>query len=154
MQNSTEENLNYCKNLIRTVANARRLQLAFLPPELATRATAYYALDAELRHIHQHVSEEMIGHIRYAWWREAMDHIAAGKPQQHPVLITLAESGIEKDTLTALVDVYRETWPELPSHTPELAINHARWNKAGEIISRHRAKHGSHLGLIVRLLLV
>lgn len=150
MQNSTKENLEYSKNLIRIVANERRLQLSFLPPELQKKAIAYYGLDAELKHVHQHVSEEMIGHIRYAWWREELDKLGEAH-QKHPVLALLAESGLPVTQLIALVDSYRDVWPQLPAHPPELAIGHARYNKAGEVIAKHR---GGKLSLIFKLLFV
>jgi phytoene synthase len=151
MKNSTKEDRDYCKNLIRMSVNARHLQLAFLPEDIKSKAEAYYALDAELKHVHLHVSEEMIGHIRFAWWREAMDKIKSGVKMEHPVMRMLADSGIETEKLIALVDSYREAYPQMPEHPPELLVDHAKWNKAGRIIANHK---GSHLGLIFRLLFI
>lgn len=146
MQDSTSENLNYCKNLIKTQAYARFLQCAFAP-----EAIPYYALDAELRHIHDHVKEEMIGHIRYAWWREELDKLGQAH-QQHPVLQMLATSGIAKEALITLVDAYRDAWPNLPEHTPELEIKNPRWKKAGGIIAANKLK--PRWWLVMRLLFV
>lgn len=142
MENTT---LSYCKDMVRGHDYARYLQCAFAP-----QTYAYYALEAELAHIHQHVSEEMIGHIRYAWWQESMDALREGKPRQHPVLLALAESGIANEVLVKLVESYREAWPELPEYPPELEVNDARWRRAGDIIAKHT---GPRWWLVVRLLL-
>lgn len=143
MENSRKESIEYCKNLIRIVANDKLLQLHFLPPAERERALAYYGLEAELMHIHSHVSEEMIGHIRYAWWREAMDQL--GSPhQQHPVLQLLAGSDIEKDVLITLVDDYREAYPAFPAHPRAYPTQQARFLRAGKIIENHRQRHGSY----------
>ncbi len=148
MEDSTSDPIQYCKNLIKTHDYPRYLQCAFAP-----EAIPYYALDAELKHIHQHVSEEMIGHIRYAWWRESLDALAEGKPRQHPVLVALADGGIAPATLTALVDRYREAWPEMPENPPELTVDNVCWQRAESIIARHRANYGNkrRLWLVIRL---
>lgn len=146
MQVSTSENLDYCKNLLKTQDYARYLQCAFAPHTLP-----YYALDAELRHIHDHVSEEMIGHIRYAWWQESIVAIAEGKKREHPVLRALEESKLDPLLLIALVECYREAWPQMPQHPPELAVSDRRWQKAGRIISAHGTK--PRWWLLVKLLL-
>ena len=143
MENTT---LSYCKDMVRKYDYARYLQCAFAPT-----AYAYYALAAELAHIHDHVSEEMIGHIRYAWWQESIVAIGEGKPHQHPVLLMLAESGISNELLVKLVECYREAWPELPKNPPELEVADARWQKAGRIISKHR---GGKITLIFNMLFV
>lgn len=150
MQNSTKDDQEYCKNLIRMGGDERLLQLHFLPPGLQQQAMAYYALEAELRHVHDHVSEEMIGHIRYAWWREAMDRLGAAD-QQHPVLRMLKDSNIDTALLIALIDSYREAYPELPANPPQLAIDDARYRKAGETIAGHK---GARWRLLVKLLFV
>ena len=143
MENTT---LSYCKDIVRKYDYARYLQCAFAP-----HAYSYYALMAELAHIHDHVSEEMIGHIRYAWWQESMDALAEGKPRGHPVLQALAESGIDNAMLIKLVEAYREAWPNLPEKPAELPMNNLRWIRAGEIIKHHT---GAKWWLLMKLLLV
>jgi NADH dehydrogenase [ubiquinone] 1 alpha subcomplex assembly factor 6 len=69
----------------------------FLAIQLAPSATrgALYAMVAfhiEIARIAELVSEPLVGHIRLAWWREALEEIAAGKaPRNHPVVLALAE---------------------------------------------------------------
>ena len=61
----------------------------------AARRAALYAVTAfsiELARIAETVSEPLLGHIRLAWWREALEEIMAGKsPRNHPVVLALAQ---------------------------------------------------------------
>ena len=154
MQVSTSENTEYCKNLIKTHDYARYLQCAFLPEIMRDAAYGYYALDAELAHVHHVVSEEMIGHIRYAWWQESIEGLNTPAQRQHPVLLTLAGSGIEQEAL-ALVISYREVYPELPEVARALEFDNEKWRRAGQVIAAHgqRYGNGAKLWLIIKLLL-
>lgn len=68
----------------------------FLAIQLAPKdkRAALYALTAfhcEISAIADKVSEPMMGHIRLAWWREAVAELAvAAPPRQHPVTLALA----------------------------------------------------------------
>jgi len=68
----------------------------FLAIQLAHAAAraALYAVTAfhgELARISDTVSEPLLGHIRLAWWREALEELAVGKaPRAHPVVQALA----------------------------------------------------------------
>lgn len=79
------------------IAQVRELDyVRFLAIQLAPRdkRAALYALTAfycEISAIADKVSEPMIGHIRLAWWREAVAEMLAGaKPRHHPVKLALA----------------------------------------------------------------
>ncbi len=68
----------------------------FLAIQLASadKRAALYAVTAfsvELGRIAETVSEAMIGQIKLAWWREALEEIiAGGAPRNHPVVGALA----------------------------------------------------------------
>ncbi len=63
----------------------------FLPEGLRTRLHAILAWNLELAKIPEAITEPMIGHIRFTWWRETLDEIYAGKPpRKHPVAEALA----------------------------------------------------------------
>ncbi len=52
---------------------------------------ALVAFNSEIAPIAEQVSEPMLGHIRLAWWREALDEIYAGSaPRNHIVVQALA----------------------------------------------------------------
>ena len=59
-------------------------------PQARAEVIALYALNHALARIAPSVSEPMMGHIRLAWWREALEELAAGKPARaHPVVEAL-----------------------------------------------------------------
>src|SRR5580693_2208603 len=52
---------------------------------------ALYAFNHELARIAETVREPLMGEIRLAWWREALDEIFAGAaPRRHPVVDALS----------------------------------------------------------------
>lgn len=66
------------------------IQLAPAPKRAGLYAITAFSI--ELARIAEVVSDALIGHIRLAWWREALEEIAAGKtPRNHPVVLALAE---------------------------------------------------------------
>ncbi len=149
------KNLDYCADLTRERHRDRFLQGLFVPKEKREALMALYALDAELQHIHHKVSEEMIGHIRYAWWKEALEEISAGKPPRaHPVVEALAEvkENLPWNMLTSLVENYQEQFPKSPQDSDAwldkvaasiLSESGQGWHTAGAIIDRHRARFGA-----------
>jgi phytoene synthase len=63
-----------------------------LAPALARPALyAVTAFSIELAHVAHAVRDALPGHIRLAWWRDALEEIAAGNPpRNHPVVLALA----------------------------------------------------------------
>jgi 15-cis-phytoene synthase len=54
---------------------------------------AIYALNAEIARTAEVVTQPAIGDIRLAWWREAIEEVAAGKPSRaHPVVEAFANA--------------------------------------------------------------
>lgn len=86
----------------------------FLAIQLAPKdkRAALYALTAfhcEIAAIADKVSEPMIGHIRLAWWREAVKEMVSGaKPRHHQVTLALAPVLTDApellDALNAMLD--------------------------------------------------
>ncbi len=152
MQNSTTQNVLYCKELVKKLDYARYVQCAFAPSSRSAALYAFFALNCELRHVHHAVSEEMIGHIRFAWWQESVERLFAVLPREHPVLKMLAESGFSEVELVNLVVAYREAYPEMPTKIPEPTCEgavFAKYHKAGKLIENHR---GNKLALIIKLI--
>jgi phytoene synthase len=86
----------------------RFLSALLAPPEARRRLIAFYAFAHVLSRVPSQVSEPMLGEIRLQWWREALDRLAGGHVDAHPVLEGLHESGaltaIGPDCLGALVE--------------------------------------------------
>ncbi len=77
---------------VRTGDYDRFLAIQLAPP--AKRAGLYIltAFHLELARTAETVSEPMLGSIRLAWWREALEEIINGAtPRNHPVVLGLAE---------------------------------------------------------------
>jgi hypothetical protein len=146
----------YCAGLVKANDHDRFLQCLFVPPACREAMLALCALDCELAHVHHAVSEEMIGHIRYAWWDEGVQELYAGKqPRAHPVLQALAPVIAQPD-MARLIAAYREAFPEMPPKRgiiiEQLCLQLlaamcpqaiAGWQKAGAIIAGHRTRYGN-----------
>ncbi len=174
MEISTLDNSLLLAQQLREHNKDRFLQTLYVPPTARAGLSALYALEMELSHVHDAVREEMIGHIRYAWWQEAIEGLYAGKPARgHPVLEglkPLVQSGVlPQAEVMALVAAFRESFPDMPGNAAALTDSAAhvllaqlaptcidKWKKASTIIARHRQKHprGAYGRLALRLLLV
>lgn len=159
--------IDYCLQLARADAYGDYLCMTMLPPPARLPLLPLIALDAELRAIARKVREEMVAHIRFAWWRENLEALAAGAPpREHPLLQLLAPvaRGLSPELLTAIVDAAQEAYPEYLPHGTEalhaacvMALPEAmqpRWHRARMTTHRHRARYGERgrVWLVVKLL--
>lgn len=146
------QDIDYCTDMVRQTNRDFFLQSLFLKPAQREKALAIGALDAELRHVHASVSEEMLGHIRYAWWKESVEAIYTGQARAHPVIASLVsiKNEISQEALLKLVLLYQESYPGRPENVlpciEELVLLLAAeqfpaWQKAGRVIKNHRQKY-------------
>jgi phytoene synthase len=85
--------LSYCADVVKTCDYDRYLCTLFAPAEVREAWFTLFAFNHEIASVAEMVSEEMIGFMRFAWWREALDEIYAGGPvRKHPVAQALAET--------------------------------------------------------------
>lgn len=166
---TTENNVDY----INSVKIQRRdwfLAAMFLPVAVRDTVLSIYALDIELEHVHHVVKEEMIGHIRYAWWQERIEELHSVPPVQgHPLLQALAASYVPVESLLPIVTAYRESFPEHPQNSEEIVMNTIKdyirvmpaeagiqFNKATAIITTHRKKYDRKYNnwLLIKLLFI
>jgi phytoene/squalene synthetase len=85
--------LSHCAALTREHDHDRYLCALFAPPPAREAWFALFAFNHEIASIPERVSEEMIGFVRFAWWREALDEIYAGAAvRRHPVAEALAKA--------------------------------------------------------------
>jgi phytoene synthase len=164
MKSSSMEDTSLLSSELKAHNRDRFLQCLFVPEPARQQLITLYALEVELSHVHHAVREEMIGHIRYAWWQEAVEGLFDGKPARgHPVLEALKpiiDAGyIDRSLLVALIESYREHFPQLPPEGASKADETAKamldvtaahavtgWARAGRIIASHRARFARGAG--------
>ena len=149
----------YCANMVRAHDRDLYARALFTPEPAREGLLTLYALATELAHIRHLVSEEMIGHIRYAWWRETLEGLYNNTPRSgHPILEALTPmlSHLPQENLAALVEAYATPYPEPPQgqgaalENLSLAWLRAKdpkaikpWQKANHIIIRHHARYAN-----------
>lgn len=153
---------------VRHSAYADYLCALALPPAVRTDMLALMAFNAELLAIPAKVEEAMNGHIRYAWWREAVALVAEGKPARaHPVIEALAplieERAVAANALTALVNAHEERFAnEGPAQVDAafdhaasalIATKHPALDSTWRTLQRLRARYG-HRRLLFPLILL
>jgi phytoene synthase len=97
---------------VRTIAREgdpdRYLSALFAPADARGGLFALYAFNAELARIAEQVTEPELGEIRLQWWRDALEHAAAGISTGHPVVDALGqimlERGVSREDLSRLID--------------------------------------------------
>ena len=120
---TTGEMLSYYKDLVKAQQPDRFLAAMFLPSVIREAVIAIYALDMELEHVHHVVKEEMMGHIRYAWWQENIEKLPSGVVGEQPVLQAVANINIPTESLLSIVTAYRENFPEYPLEIDAIVYN-------------------------------
>jgi phytoene synthase len=95
---------------VRRVDTDRWLASRFVSdPEARADLIALYAFNYELSRAAEVASQPLIGEMRLAWWREALEEIAEGRPvRRHPAAMALAGAmrgrGLPREDLEALID--------------------------------------------------
>jgi phytoene synthase len=100
---------------------------------------ALYAFDHALARAPRVASNPLIGEMRLAWWREALDEIFEDRPvRRHPTAVALADAvrrrGIGRTPLDAMVDArYRELDAEALSRDEAMNLAFGSAGSAGAV---------------------
>lgn len=97
------------------IANVKRVDpdryraALFAAPGARARLLTLYAFHYELAKVPEHVSEPMIGAIRYQWWRDMLAEHYEGKPvRKHevatPMVAAIEQGSLPRFWLDALID--------------------------------------------------
>lgn len=153
------DNTQYCSDLARRWHADLFLSSLFVPAETRHDLHAVYAFSAEIAGIRQAVSEELLAHIRYAWWEESLALFSEGhSPRAHPVLESLAPLAgagrIATDALGGIITLHRSHYPEAPqtADAPLYALSETLlsadpeglggFRRATKVIQKHRQAYG------------
>jgi phytoene synthase len=105
----------------------RDLAFSYVPHGSRRAIEALFALDAALGGVLRTTREPLVGQMRLAWWREALDRLDAGAPPAEPVLQALAGEvlprGIGGGELRGMVDGWE---PLLGGLGSDAIADHAR----------------------------
>ncbi len=104
-----KNNLSFCALEVKNNDYYRYICCLFAPEYLRERLFTLYAFNHEIAKVKDIVSEPMIGMIRLAWWREALDEIYSGKQvRKHEVTRPLQElvneTGLPREFLEKIID--------------------------------------------------
>jgi phytoene synthase len=80
---TADSGLSACGTLARRYDYERYFGCLFAAPQEREAMFALLALNFEVARIPEIVSEPMVGMIRLAWWRDAIQDMASGKPPRH-----------------------------------------------------------------------
>jgi NADH dehydrogenase [ubiquinone] 1 alpha subcomplex assembly factor 6 len=86
-----QSQLSCCANQVREHDPDRYLATLFAPAEAREALFALYAFDHEIARVRHVVREPMAALVRFQWWRDALEGIAAGRPLAHPVVAAVHE---------------------------------------------------------------
>jgi NADH dehydrogenase [ubiquinone] 1 alpha subcomplex assembly factor 6 len=89
MRRSAPSGLSDCAAAVREHDPDRYLATLFAPSEARQALFALYAFDHQIARVRHLVREPMAGLVRFQWWRDALEGIAAGRPLAHPVIAAL-----------------------------------------------------------------
>lgn len=99
----------YCRNLLATYDYDRYILSCAVQPALRPALWAIYAFNHEIAKIRESVNDIHAGHIRLAWWHEALAAYRTGQPMPaHDVARalgqTIATYHLPMDAMDALID--------------------------------------------------
>ena len=111
----------YCAQTVKDLDSTRFLITLNLPKEQREPSFALLAFNCEIAKTASVVTQEMLGHIRFQWWREAVDEVydANGdqsKVRHHEVLKALVSlsNTLPKHLLHLIIDAHVNDLSEQP----------------------------------------
>ena len=112
----------------------RALAVAYAPADVRSGLTALFALDERFGGIVSSTSEPMIGLMRLAWWREALEKLDHDPAPAEPLLKALGEQVLPHGASGAALAAIEDGWAALVDGEPD-----------AEAIARHGRERGRNL---------
>jgi NADH dehydrogenase [ubiquinone] 1 alpha subcomplex assembly factor 6 len=93
-------------DMVRSQDRARYLTTLYAPQILRPKLWALHAFNIELARVREQVSEPVLGEIRLAWWRGAVDGVYGGVARAHPVIaaMLLLPDAVPQSLLDEMID--------------------------------------------------
>jgi phytoene synthase len=112
--------------LVRRVDPDRWLASRFIAEPVARAdVIALYALNYELSRAADVATQPLVGEMRIAWWREAVDEVFEGRTaRRHPVVLALEDAAkravLPRERLEAMIDARLRDLEPWPLEPPEV----------------------------------
>lgn len=118
------DHMEYCIRYAMEQDRERMLCAMMAPLEARTGLVALLAWNIEIAKVGEVASEEMLGFIRFQWWRDALEEIYEGKaPRQHAVVLALADAikqhGLSKELFLRIIVARESDLERAPFKTME-----------------------------------
>jgi NADH dehydrogenase [ubiquinone] 1 alpha subcomplex assembly factor 6 len=106
MATALDSDITHCMDMVRINDRARYMTTLYAPDGARPKLWALHAFNIELSRVREQVSEAMLGEIRLAWWREAVEGIYAGQPRKHPVVAAMVglQDDVPRPLLESMID--------------------------------------------------
>lgn len=112
----------------------RALAVAYVPVERRAALTALFAVDERFGQVVASTAEPMIGLMRLAWWREALEKLDRDPAPAEPLLGSIAEHVLPHGVSGAQLAAIEHGWSALIDGEP-----------ADDAIARHGRERGGKL---------
>jgi phytoene synthase len=96
----------------------RYLSVLYAAEHLRPALFALHNLDMALEKVVASTTEPMIGAIRLAWWREALEGLDAGRVPAQPLLAVIAAEVLPRGVSGAALAALEDRWSELIGSEP------------------------------------
>lgn len=120
----------------------RALAVAYAPVEARVALAALFALDERFGGIVASTGEPMIGLMRLAWWREALEKLGLAPAPEEPLLVLLADKLLPRGVTGTVLAAIEDGWAALIDGEPD-----------AEAIARHGRERGQNLFMAAARLL-
>ncbi|MCH2548057.1 MAG: squalene/phytoene synthase family protein [Alphaproteobacteria bacterium] len=124
------DHCDYCTQQVMKHDRERMLCMMMSPQPARAALVSLLAWNLEIAKISEIASEDMVGLIRFQWWRDAIEEIYAEKtPRQHAVVLTIAETirkhQLAQADLMEIIDIREADLDRAPFENLEALDNYA-----------------------------
>jgi phytoene synthase len=112
----------------------RTLALAYAPADRRAGLAALFALDERFGQVVASTAEPMIGLMRLAWWREALERLDGRSSPAEPLLVALTQHVLPHGVTGEMLAAIEHGWAALVDGEPD-----------ADAIARHGRERGRNL---------
>lgn len=119
-----------------TLSPDKKLAFAYLPARHRAAVEALFAIDAAMGEVVRTSSQPMLGAIRLAWWREAVQRLDHHPPPPEPRLQAAASELLQRGITGGMLAELEDGWSTLLDEEPDIERVAVRGQKLFEMGAR------------------